>query len=804
MTRVMLVENEIVSAKSLEKMLLKLGYDIVSVVKSGEDVLEYVNNIHPDIILMDIELEGKIDGIEATAQVQAEVDIPVIYITSFDDELTLQRALITSPYNYLSKPVSDKMLGNAIEIAIHRHKIEKSFKERDKWLEIISNIIDEAILITDKNGVIIYMNPKAEELTGWDNEEALGNVYSDILDIKTDYTDKPGENLLDSVLQYNFSVNLPEKSYLISRAGNQLFISGKAFPVKDDGGATNGVAFMVKEIKDKIIDIRDKKGDLEKKFIERTVELMEEKIERERVEESLHTSEEKYKKIVETTLEGIWLADNSHKTTFVNNKIADLLGFSTEELLKTSLSDHLEISYRNSFLKDFENKSNISGRISEFLFNRKNGSDLWALVSTNILYDDSNKPIGFLSMISDITERKRAEKEIIDAKLKAEESSKLKSFLILNLNHELRTPMNGILGFTGLLKDEISNKEHSDMLNHVYDSGTRLMSTLNSIMEFATLESGNTVIDIKDYNLHDNIHRLFGEYKGRAEAKGLKYSINIADEKTTVKTDIEMLKSLISKILDNAIKYTKKGSIYSTIKETGHNEELYAEIKISDTGIGIPDGKQKIIFEEFKQVSEGYGRAHEGVGLGLSIAKRIAEMLNVNLTFASSPKNGTTFTIRIPAVRKETHKQAVEKPLKKIVSDEIPPDTENLKKQKSVLIVEDNITNINLMIVFLKNIYEINYALDGEKAVELAKKEKFSIILTDINLGPGIDGIETQKQIRKIEGYKNIPNLAVTGYSSPNDKEMLLKEGFDSVVPKPYTKLSLIKAIEYSLRRVSE
>jgi len=797
--RILLVENEAVSAKNLEKIIYKLGHDVVSIVTSGEDVVRYIENLHPDLILMDINLEGEIDGIEATAQVQAKIDIPVIYITAFDDESTLQRALITSPYNYLSKPVNEKTLSSAIEIAMHRHRIEKSFKEHEKWFDIIIKSIDNAVVITDYSGNVSYMNRKAEEITGWGFEDSIGIDHLSVLNFGSELSEKHIENPVSSALQYNITVYLPEKTFLISKSGSLTFVNGKAHPYTDDNGKIIGVILIITEIKDKTKDFGNKKVDLEKKIIERTVELMEEKIEREKAEESLHTSEEKYRKIVETSLEGIWLSDNNHNSTFINKKAADMLGYSIDELMNTRLTDHLEKNFKESFLKELEKKSIVSGDVRELLFKCKNGHSMWALVSTNILFDDTDNPVGFLSMITDINERKRAEKEIINAKLKAEESSKLKSILILNLNHELRTPMNGILGFTNLLKDDIKNPEHSEMLDFVYSSGKRLMGTLNSIMEYATLESGNSNPEIKNINLNDCIQKVLESMEIAAKEKKLNFFCKKNTDNITVKTDIEMLRSLLAKLADNAVKYTESGSVSVELDEYKNENEFYAQIKIIDTGIGIPDEKHSAIFEEFKQASEGYGRSHEGLGLGLSIVKRISEILNIKLSFTSHTQKGTVFIVRIPAVPSENKF----KPLPRETEDISRLIDKKIKqgKTKNILVIEDNMVNVNLMIFFLNKIYNVDYANTGEKAIELAESNKFSLILTDINLGEGIDGIETQKRIRKINGYEKTPNIAVTGYSTPKDKNLALNEGFDDFISKPYTKQILIKTIENHLNR---
>ncbi len=799
--RILLVEDEITSSKSLNKNLVKFGYEVVSVITKGEDVVKNVESLKPDLILMDINLAGEMDGIEAASIIQLKSDIPVIYITVFEDEKILQRALNTSPFSYLSKPVTDKELNNAIEIALHRHNLEKILKKHEKWLETLLKGIDDAVIITDGEGKISYLNPLAEKFTGWEMDEALGAAHGEILNLQRDGSERQPESPVLSALQYNVPIDIQPDTYAVSRDGTRTYISGKAIPFYSDNGIFSGVVVLLKEITERLKSIAEKKSDLENKFIERTAELMEENVERKKAEESLHTSEEKYRKIVETSLEGIWLSDNNLRTTFVNRRMADLLGYSTEELVSTQMTVHLDEECRNLIINEFENRTFASGTPRELLFKRKDGSGLWALVSTNILIDDSDNSIGFLSMITDITERKHAEKEILEAKQKAEESSKLKSVLIMNLNHELRTPMNGILGFASLLKDEIADPSHAEIMKDIYSSGERLMHTLNSIMEFAMLESGHSKPKIEEHNLRSAVLPVIDVFMSKTAEKDLSFSVNTGKEDVLINTDDEMLKTMLTNIVDNAVKFTECGGIaieFGVVEEQGSKR---AVISVCDTGIGIPKDKQSVIFDEFQQASEGYGRSHEGIGLGLSIAKRISELLGIRLYLDSSDSNGTIFKLSIPAVRTIEHEAEEPARSESGTINTVTGKEETPAEIKEILIVEDNKANVDLAILFLRKIYNVSFAYTGEKAIEMAKVNKYSLILTDVNLGAGIDGIETQKRIRKLKGYENVPNVVITGYSTPEDKDRLLDEGFDDFISKPYTKILLIQTIERLLKK---
>lgn len=805
--RIIIVEDEVVSAESLRKSLTNLGYEVTSIITSGEEAVKKAEEIHPDLILMDISLAGKMDGIEASAIIQANLNIPVIFVTNYDDEEILQRALITSPYHYLIKPINRVHLRNTIEIALNRFNLERMFKEHEKWLEIILRNSTDAVIITDSKGIIYLMNSAAEKLTGWKQEEIIGKDYSTVFSLKNDFEDTSFENPILTSLQFNISADFPGYTYIVSRNGLKRNISGYVIPINVDSGELDGIIILVREIDKKSnesVDIKDKDNDLNKLILERTADLMKENVERKKAEESLHTSEEKYRTIVETAQEGIWLSDNSNKTTFVNQKMADMLGYSIRELMSTHLLDHLEKNNKEIFLNEIKTKSVKIKDVKELLFKCKNGNNLWAIVSTNVLFDDLGNQIGILSMITDITERKLAEKEIIDAKLKAEESSRLKSVLMLNLNHELRTPMNGILGFASLLKDETLNPDQIRMVEDIYFSGNRLMNTLNSIMEFAALESGHTRPQIVDFNLYEIIEPIFDKFGNLAKEKGLSYNVKIKKNDVLVKSDSYMVKTIVSNLIDNAIKYTEKGSVNIEINEIIENDKSFSTLSISDTGISIPEEKQNEIFKEFNQASEGVGRSYEGLGLGLTIAKKMADLIGIRIVMSSKFEEGSVFKLKIPAAYFTKDKIKEEKSAKFVEGSERIKEIKQINDVQEILAIEDNIINVHLLKIFLKNICSVDYALTGEKAIEMAEKKKYSLILTDINLGTGINGIETQKRIKEIKDYQNIPNIAVTGYSTSVDKHQFLKEGFDDFLPKPFTKKVLIQTLEHFIKETKK
>ncbi len=386
-------------------------------------------------------------------------------------------------------------------------------------------------------------------------------------------------------------------------------------------------------------------------------------------------------------------------------------------------------------------------------------------------------------------EKKQAQQELIIAKLAAEESSRVKSSLLANMSHEFRTPMNGILGFTEILSTTITDESQKGMANHILTSAKRLMRTLNSIMTFAQLDSGYH-LKLVNVNLTALLEESVESVREMARQKQLAINCRISPG-IFIESDEHLLQTSIVNILDNAVKFTNEGSIDARLmKGTAPSEDII--IRISDTGIGIPAEKQEMIFEEFRQASEGYNRPYEGSGLGLAITRKCMHFLNGRLSVESEVGKGTAFTLMIP-VKPGLHK-GDEKTEIKMAS----PRANSGSRAESplLLLVEDNDANIDLVKLFLKKDYRLDIAKDGLSAIEMTNKNSYDCILMDINLGPGMDGGEAIERIRKHRDYLTTPIIAVTGYTLQQEKEAILKKGANHYLPKPFSKEQLSKQLQ--------
>jgi len=384
-------------------------------------------------------------------------------------------------------------------------------------------------------------------------------------------------------------------------------------------------------------------------------------------------------------------------------------------------------------------------------------------------------------------ERTIAEEALIKAKNEAEESSRLKSSLLANMSHELRTPMTGILGFSEILHDELEDNRLKNMASTIYKSANRLMTTLNSIMDLSAIESNRTNLNLRTVNVKNTFMGLLRNAYTIASDKGL-YIRTALPPNINVIADDKLLGQLLHHLVDNAIKFTIDGGI-SISAYAGLRDNTNVVIKISDTGIGIAPQHHKLIFEEFRQVSEGLSRTFEGSGLGLSLVMKIAKLIKAKVWVESVPDKGSDFFVSLPSAGLFT--EEVPSPEEKAE----PISTVRLGRGNvpEVLIVEDNEINRRLAALYLREICNIEMAENGYIAMSKIRSKKYDAILMDINLGAGPNGIHIANEIREIEHYRNVPIIAVTGYTMQGDREKLLSNGCTHYVAKPYDKKTLIK-----------
>ncbi|MFK5877861.1 MAG: PAS domain S-box protein [Flavobacteriaceae bacterium] len=515
--------------------------------------------------------------------------------------------------------------------------------------------------------------------------------------------------------------------------------------------------------------------------------------------EATEESERSFRELYEKSGDAILIIKNGEFIACNEATLKMLKCKTTEIFLNThpsKISPELQPNGEPSF-KEAEKMMKLSLKKGthrfEWIHTRRDGEEFPVEV---LLTAISNKPGNQIihCVWRDITERKEIEKELISSKEKAEESNRLKTEFLHNMSHEIRTPMNGILGFTQLLDDAyLTDKKRTHFVNIIQNSGRELLHIIDDILEISKLETKQVSVVESEVCINDTFFELFSIFDLKAKEQGISlyFKKGLLDAESTIYTDKVKLNKILSNLLENALKFTTRGYVAFGYNLKKNNTLL--EIYVKDTGIGIEPEKQKIIFERFSQAEKKISRKAGGLGLGLSIAKENAELLDGEISVESKMMDGATFTVTIP------YKPVVKK-------NAVKKEKGSLKKeiQKcTILIAEDEEVNFLFLEILLVDKLrvpcKILHAIDGEEAVEMCKDNpNIDLVLMDIKM-PKLNGYEATKEIKKIR--PELPIVAQTAYSTREDMKKATDAGCVEFITKPINKDILNKIIGKYLRK---
>jgi signal transduction histidine kinase len=393
-------------------------------------------------------------------------------------------------------------------------------------------------------------------------------------------------------------------------------------------------------------------------------------------------------------------------------------------------------------------------------------------------------------------EMRIANKALEEAKLKAEEASRLKSAFLANVSHEIRTPMNGIVGFASLLSDieNLTTEKRTLYLEMINTNSQLLLNLINDILDLSRIEADKLRIRKKSFDINKLIIELYVFYQSEKERLqkdklSLNFSIGSSTKTLEIYTDGERLHQVFINLIGNALKFTDKG--YVEFGYTIENEIIKFYVK--DTGIGIKDEYQRAIFDRFIQADSSSTRSYGGTGLGLAICKAIVEKLNGEIWVESELGKGSAFYFTLPFVSLPASAVSSD-------SEDVVPASENWSG-RSVLIVEDNDLTYNLIAEMLTTTgLKLKRACNGKEAVVLASTGLFDLVLMDMQL-PLMDGYEATRRIR--EKNKNICIIAQTANAMVEDRERALTAGCNDFIPKPFTQKELFDVIAKNFKPVS-
>lgn len=548
--------------------------------------------------------------------------------------------------NYFALLINNYDLSNELEslkevteqrIALRTKEISQSSRE----LRRILDSVQTGILIIDKlSNEISDTNLAAADMIGSVRERLIGLRKEDILQETTDENETQ-----------NAAIN--KEGWLKKEKGSDIPVLYTLMEITLGLQEFYLLSFIdISERKKMEEALQQAHDELEMRVEERTIELSEANNKYvQQIMENLAAEEERLKLYwaVHQSPASIIITNLKGNIEYVNPRFTELTGYELEEvkgqnprLLKSG--DLSTDKYEELW------KIISSGDIwhGEFRNKKKNGNLFWVSASISAIKNPHGEIAHYLGVQEDITFKKNAEQELIEAKTRAEESDKLKSTLLANMSHEFRTPLIGILGFSQFLMNEIKEPEHVEMITDISTSGKRLLNTLDGVLYLSQLETISSTLKLLKSDIAYHLREIVLPFILKVKEVGLGLFLEISNYELYANIDTDLFRKSLNNLIDNAIKYTPEGKI-TIILDTRTKEEVeWITISIKDTGIGIDEDDQKIIFEAFRQASEGYSRDYEGCGLGLTLTQKMVELMKGHITVESVPSEGSTFTIWLP------------------------------------------------------------------------------------------------------------------------------------------------------------
>jgi len=747
MTTVLVVEDENIVAKDIANRLRHLGYQVCGMAGSGEEAIRMAESTHPDLVLMDIMLRGNMDGIQAADVIAKQHEIPVIYLTAYADEKTLQRAKRTEAFGYLLKPFEERELHITIEMALFKNQMERRLRESEEWLSAVLKSIGDAVIATDTSGAIRFMNTVAEQLTGWTQSDSVGQHLGAVFVIVDERTREPITNPVQNAMANKGPTRIVTPTLLLSRDGREIPIDDSAAPIRNLAGEVTGVVLVFRDV-----------------------------TERRRSEEAVRQSQAQLAGIVGSAMDAIVTLDTDQRIVLFNEAAEKMFGIKAPDAIGKHVGTLIPERFR-SLHEGHVQAYGTSGVTRRQMGNlglvygvRGNGEEFPIEASISQIEVGWKKL--FTVILRDVSERNRLEDQLRQAQ-KMESIGTLAS----GIAHDFNNVLNNVLGFSMQLRkhidDQIKVRKYVDTIERSAQRGAELAGQL---LSFARSSRHHTL----PTDVGTVCSEVISSGKDTFPAEIRIESLIPPDLAPVLGDHGELYQVLMNLCVNARDAILARGGGGGALKVSARNvvigrdvgPQLFAapgnecvEISVADTGIGIPEEIRAKIFDPFFTTKDR-GR---GTGLGLSIVYNIVRSHHGAITVESEVGRGTAFHVYLPSL-----------------SAKELPRHRGVKTTRCVLLVDDEPAMQDLGKELLEDEgYVVLLANNGPEAIDLYRKrfKEIDLVVLDLVM-PAMDGGQVYVALKAIN--PSLKAFFCTGFVSDQLIASLLQEEKLQVVSKPF------------------
>jgi two-component system sensor histidine kinase EvgS len=641
-------------------------------------------------------------------------------------------------------------------------RANESLRISEENLFVTLNSIGDAVLTTDAAGRVTRLNPRAEQLTGWQRREAIGRPVAEIFHIVNQETRQRMAIPVIEVLAKGAVRGLANHTVLIARDGTERSIADNCAPIRSRDGEVIGAVLVFRDVTEEYA-----------------------------TQKALRDSAIHIQTILNNMADGIITIDERGIVETVNPAVERMFGYVRDELIGRNIKILMPPPYRNehdTYLQRYlaTGEVRIIERVREVHGHRKNGGVFPLDLKVSEMWLDVGRR--FIGIVRDITQRKETEAQLQQAKEKAEFANRAKDSFLATMSHEIRTPLSGLLGMLELLALTPLDKEQKKTLQSARDSGHSLLRILSDILDWSKIEAGKLGLSVQATSIAQLAQDVVNTYAHVASAKKLILQHDV-DERIGPAHLVDSLRlsQILNNLLSNAIKFTTDGSVQiraELLEQFDGAQKI--RFSVRDTGIGIDQAQKARLFQLYAQAGESTARMYGGTGLGLAICKRLAEMMNAHLDLESEPGQGSTFSLTL--ILPLTESLPVQQLAQEAGGLAVEPLAADAASAPVVLAVDDHPVNLALLVRQIEILgLRAEAAQDGEAALAIWRSRQIDAIITDCHM-PNMDGYELARAVRKAEFRESrprIPIIACTANALGEESERCRAAGMDEVMVKP-------------------